>query len=56
MSTGSSGPGFGPPVRSHIPEEFLDLMGLHPQLIRQPTVEYLPIRRLGREAKADGPR
>jgi ClpP class serine protease len=34
---------FGLPVRSDIPSEFLDLMGLYPQPVRrQPTVEYLP--------------
>jgi ClpP class serine protease len=34
---------FGLPVRSDIPPEFLDLMGLYPQPVRrQPTVEYLP--------------
>jgi ClpP class serine protease len=38
--------GFGLPVRSDIPPEFLDLMGLYPQPVRrQPTVEYLPGRR-----------
>ena len=37
---------FGLPVRSDIPPEFLDLMGLYPQPVRrQPTVEYLPERR-----------
>jgi ClpP class serine protease len=37
---------FGLPVRSDIPAEFLDLMGLYPQPVRrQPTVEYLPERR-----------
>src|SRR5262245_32571961 len=37
---------FGLPVRSDIPDEFLDLMGLYPQPVRrQPTVEYLPERR-----------
>jgi ClpP class serine protease len=35
--------GFGLPVRSDIPPEFLDLMALYPQPARrQPTVEYLP--------------
>ena len=35
--------GFGLPVRSDIPDEFLDLMALYPQPVRrQPTVEYLP--------------
>jgi ClpP class serine protease len=35
--------GFGLPVRSDIPEDFLDLMSLYPQPVRhQPTVEYLP--------------
>jgi ClpP class serine protease len=38
--------GFGLPVRSDIPSEFLDLMALYPQPVRrQPTVEYLPERR-----------
>jgi ClpP class serine protease len=38
--------GFGLPVRSNIPAEFLDLMSLYPQPVRrQPTVEYLPIPR-----------
>jgi ClpP class serine protease len=38
--------GFGLPVRSDIPPEFMDLMNLYPQPIRhQPTVEYLPIPR-----------
>jgi ClpP class serine protease len=37
---------FGLPVRSDIPEDFLDLMTLFPQpLRRQPTVEYLPEHR-----------
>jgi ClpP class serine protease len=37
---------FGLPVRSDIPPEFLDLMALYPQPVRQqPTVEYLPERR-----------
>jgi Serine dehydrogenase proteinase len=37
---------FGLPVRSDIPDEFLDLMGLYPQPVRrEPTVEYLPERR-----------
>jgi ClpP class serine protease len=37
---------FGLPVRSDIPAEFLDLMGLYPQPVRrQPAVEYLPERR-----------
>ena len=35
--------GFGLPVRSDIPPEFLDLMQLYPQPVRrQPAVEYLP--------------
>jgi ClpP class serine protease len=44
--------GFGLPVRSDIPAEFMDLMNLYPQPIRhQPTVEYLPIpRRSDRES------
>ena len=38
--------GFGLPVRSDSPAEFMDLMNLYPQPIRhQPTVEYLPIPR-----------
>jgi ClpP class serine protease len=38
--------GFGLPVRSDIPSEFLDLMHLYPQPVRrQPGVEYLPERR-----------
>ncbi|MCU1337994.1 MAG: hypothetical protein JWO19_3575 [Bryobacterales bacterium] len=38
--------GFGLPVRSDIPPEFLDLMALYPQPVRhQPTVEYLPEHR-----------
>jgi ClpP class serine protease len=37
---------FGLPVRSDIPDEFLDLMHLYPQPVRhQPAVEYLPERR-----------
>jgi len=41
---------FGLPVRSDIPNEFLDLMGLYPQPVRhQPTVEYLPKRRYSDE-------
>ena len=37
---------FGLPVRADIPHEFLDLMSLYPQPVRQqPTVEYLPERR-----------
>jgi ClpP class serine protease len=37
---------FGLPARSDIPAEFLDLMALYPQPVRrQPSVEYLPIRR-----------
>jgi ClpP class serine protease len=37
---------FGLPVRSDIPAEFLDLMGLYPQPVRrQPAVEYLPGRK-----------
>jgi hypothetical protein len=35
--------GFGLPVRSDIPPEFLELMNLYPQPVRrQPAVEYLP--------------
>jgi hypothetical protein len=38
--------GFGLPVRSDIPSEFLDLMSLYPQPVRrEPAVEYLPGRR-----------
>jgi len=38
--------GFGLPVRSDIPAEFMDLMNLYPQPVRhQPAVEYLPIPR-----------
>ena len=38
--------GLGLPVRSDIPPEFLDLMSLYPQPVRQqPTVEYLPVPR-----------
>lgn len=38
--------GFGLPVRSDIPAEFMDLMNLYPQPVRhQPTVEYLPVPR-----------
>ena len=38
--------GFGLPVRSDIPAEFLDLLNLYPQPVRrQPTVEYLPQHR-----------
>src|SRR5204862_507167 len=41
---------FGLPVRSDIPNEFLDQMGLYPQPVRhQPTVEYLPERRYSDE-------
>ena len=37
---------FGLPVRSDIPAEVIDLMGLYPQPVRrQPTVEYLPERK-----------
>ncbi len=37
---------FGLPVRSDIPEEMIDLMGLYPQPVRRPpAVEYLPRRR-----------
>jgi len=37
---------FGLKVRSDIPREFLELMGLYPQPIRrQPSVEYLPVPR-----------
>jgi len=37
---------FGLPVRCDIQPEFLDLMGLYPQPVRnQPTVEYLPERK-----------
>jgi len=37
---------FGLKVRSDIPREFLELMGLYPQPVRrQPSVEYLPIPR-----------
>jgi ClpP class serine protease len=37
---------FGLPVRSDLPSEFLELMGLYPQPVRrQPAVEYLPERR-----------
>ena len=33
-------------VRSDMPEEILQLMGLYPQPVRrQPTVEYLPVPR-----------
>jgi ClpP class serine protease len=43
---------FGLPVRSDIPNEFLDLMGLYPQPVRhQPTVEYLPERRSSDEGR-----
>jgi hypothetical protein len=36
----------GLPVRSDIPNEFIDLMGLYPQPVRrQPAVEYLPVPR-----------
>jgi ClpP class serine protease len=46
--------GYGLPVRSDIPAEFMDLLTLYPQPVRRtPTVEYLPEpRRLerGREA------
>ena len=39
---------FGLKVRSDIPREFLELMGLYPQpVLRQPSVEYLPIPRRG---------
>jgi len=39
---------FGLKVRSDIPREFLELMGLYPQPVRrQPSVEYLPIPRRG---------
>ena len=42
--------GFGLPVRSDIPAEFLDLMALYPQPVRhQPTVEYLPEYRRSEE-------
>jgi ClpP class serine protease len=38
--------GFGLPVRNDIPNAFLDLMALYPQPVRrQPSVEYLPLRR-----------
>ena len=37
---------FGLPVRSDMPAEVLDLMGMYPQPVRrQPSVEYLPQRR-----------
>lgn len=38
---------FGLPVRGEIPANFMELMNLYPQPVRrQPTVEYLPERRL----------
>jgi ClpP class serine protease len=38
--------GFGLPVRTDLPPEFLDLLGLYPQPVRrQPAVEYLPVPR-----------
>jgi ClpP class serine protease len=44
----------GLPVRSDMPAEFLDLMALYPQPVRQqPAVEYLPHRRL-REPRPQG--
>ena len=43
---------FGLPVRSDIPADFLDLMKLYPQPVRrQPTVEYLPERRVFKGAR-----
>jgi ClpP class serine protease len=46
---------FGLPVRSDIPSEVLDLMGLYPQPVRrQPTVEYLPERRRNHDGHARG--
>jgi len=46
---------FGLKVRSDIPREFLELMGLYPQPVRrQPSVEYLPIpRRADRTERKD---
>jgi ClpP class serine protease len=44
----------GLPARSDIPPEFLDLMALYPQPVRQqPAVEYIPVRRV-REARPQG--
>ena len=43
---------FGLKVRSDIPREFLELMGLYPQPIRrQPSVEYLPVPRRAERTK-----
>lgn len=45
---------FGLPVRSDIPPEVVDLMGLYPQPVRhQPTVEYLPERRQLEDFRTD---
>src|SRR5258706_3217970 len=46
---------FGLKVRSDIPREFLELMGLYPQPVRrQPSVEYLPVpRRAERTSPSD---
>jgi ClpP class serine protease len=42
------------PARSDMPPEFLDLMALYPQPVRQqPAVEYIPVRRV-REARPQG--
>jgi len=45
--------GFGLPVRSDLPPEFLDLMGLYPQPVRhQPSVEYVHEYRNPKDAQA----
>jgi len=45
--------GFGLPVRSDLPPEFLDLMGLYPQPVRrQATVEYVHEYRRVKDAQA----
>jgi ClpP class serine protease len=49
--------GFGLKVRSDIPREFLELMGLYPQPIRrQPSVEYLPVPRRARRTNPSDPK
>ena len=45
---------FGLKVSSELPAEFLDLMALYPQPVRrQPSVEYLPVRRRVEEIRRD---
>jgi len=46
--------GFGLPVRSDIPSDFIDLMALYPQPVRhQPAVEYLPEPRRLNDARRE---